>query len=126
MYAEDDGEVFLGRSAGGSQTQHSGETAKLIDEEIKRIIDYCYGTAKRLLDENRDKLELMKDALMEYETIDVEQINDIMDGRKPRPPADWSDPSSGSGSARSDASDDKASDESERTDNPIGGPASEH
>jgi len=126
MYAEDDGEVFLGRSAGGSQTQHSGETAKLIDEEIKRIIDYCYGTAKRLLDENRDKLELMKDALMEYETIDVEQINDIMDGRKPRPPADWSDPSSGSGSARSDASDDKVSDESERTDNPIGGPASEH
>jgi cell division protease FtsH len=122
MYAEDDGEVFLGRSAGGSQTHHSGETAKLIDEEIKSIIDFCYGTAKRLLDENRDKLELMKDALMEYETIDVEQINDIMEGRKPRPPADWSDDEGGSGSGARSA----AADEERAAEKPIGGPAGEH
>lgn len=122
MYAEDDGEVFLGRSAGGTPKHHSGETAKLIDEEVKSIIDFCYNRAKQILVDNRDKLELMKDALMEYETIDVDQINDIMEGRKPRPPADWSDRDSGSGSARVDASgaDDVI------VDKPIGGPASEH
>lgn len=128
MYAEDDGEVFLGRSAGGSQKQHSGETAKLIDEEVKSIIDYCYSKAKQLLDDNRDKLEMMKDALMEYETIDVEQINDIMAGRKPRPPADWSDTDSGSGSARADTSDDTRDGKSDdsRSDKPVGGPVSDH
>jgi cell division protease FtsH len=124
MYAEDEGEVFLGRSAGGSQKHHSGETAKLIDEEVKSIIDSCYNRARNLLEENRDKLEMMKDALMEYETIDVEQINDIMDGRTPRPPADWSDTGdSGSGSSvRADAPADKES----GSEKPIGGPASEH
>lgn len=122
MYAEDDGEVFLGRSAGNTQTHHSGETAKLIDEEVKSIIDYCYSTAERLLHENRDKLELMKDALMEYETIDVEQINDIMDGRKPRAPADWSDHDGpGSGSARAEDASSNA-----ESDKPIGGPVGEH
>ena len=122
MYAEDDGEVFLGRSAGHSQTHHSGETAKLIDDEVKSIVDYCYSTAERLLHENRDKLELMKDALMEYETIDVEQINDIMDGRKPRPPADWSDHDGpGAGSARSESESGAA-----ESDKPIGGPVGEH
>src|SRR5690606_16939486 len=75
-YAEDDGEVFLGRSAGSNAKAHSGETAKLIDEEIKRIIDECYRRAKKILEDNRDRLELMKDALMEYETIDADQIND--------------------------------------------------
>ncbi len=120
MYAEDDGEVFLGRSAGGTPKHHSGETAKLIDEEVKAIIDYCYNTAKQILDDNRDKLELMKDALMEYETIDADQISDIMAGHRPRPPAEWSDRDSGSGSARATAADDPVSDK------PIGGPASEH
>ena len=122
MYAEDEGEVFLGRSAGGSQTHHSGETAKLIDEEVKSIIDYCYSTAKKLLEDNRDKLELMKDALMEYETIDAEQINDIMGGSKPRPPADWSDDNSDSGSARTESQNDNG----RTADKPIGGPAGEH
>jgi cell division protease FtsH len=121
MYAEDDGEVFLGRSAGGAQKHHSGETAKLIDDEVRSIIDFCYSRARRMLEENRDKLELMKDALMEYETIDAEQINDIMSGRKPRPPADWSDSNSGSGATRTEA---PASDV--MSDKPIGGPASEH
>src|SRR5690606_8008693 len=120
MYAEDDGEVFLGRSAGGAPKHHSGETAKLIDDEVKSIIDYCYNKARQILVDKRDKLEMMKDALMEYETIDSDQIDDIMDGRKPRPPAEWSDRDSGSGSARATAADDLVKDK------PIGGPASEH
>jgi len=119
-YAEDDGEVFLGRSAASSSKAHSGETAKVIDEEIKRIIDECYARARQILEENRDKLELMKDALLEYETIDADQISDIMAGHKPRPPADWHN-DSGSGSARSSRpAGDKPSDST------IGGPASEH
>ena len=119
-YAEDDGEVFLGRSAASSSKAHSGETAKVIDEEIKRIIDECYARARQILEENRDKLELMKDALLEYETIDADQISDIMAGHKPRPPADWHN-DSGSGSARSSRpARDKPSDST------IGGPASEH
>jgi cell division protease FtsH len=120
MYAEDEGEVFLGRSSASHSKAHSGETAKVIDEEIKRIIDDCYGRAKRILEENRDKLELMKDALLEYETIDADQIGDIMAGKKPRPPADWSHNDNGSGSARSSGRAAGAT-----PDSPIGGPASE-
>lgn len=121
MYADEENEVFLGRSAGGAPKHHSGETAKVIDEEVRSIIDFCYSRARRMLEDNRDKLELMKDALMEYETIDAEQINDIMSGRRPRPPADWSDSSSGSGSPRNETT---AADMMQ--DKPIGGPASEH
>jgi cell division protease FtsH len=120
MYGEDEGEVFLGRSAGGSPKHHSGETAKLIDDEVKSIIDSCYSRAKTILVENRDRLELMKDALMEYETIDAAQIDDIMEGRKPRPPADWSDRDSGSGSASVEKDEDNV------VEKPIGGPVSEH
>jgi cell division protease FtsH len=122
LYAEEDGEVFLGRSGGSGNKGHSGETAKIIDEEIKRIIDECYSRAKAILEEKRDRLELMKDALMEYETIDAEQINDIMDGRKPRPPADWSNNDTGSGSSSSEAQ----KPDSESKDSTIGGTASEH
>lgn len=121
-YAEDDGEVFLGRSTSSNSKAHSGETAKVIDEEIKRIIDECYKKAKTILEENRDKLELMKDALLEYETIDADQITDIMAGRKPRPPADWSSDGSGSGSTRSTVREP----ETNAGDSTIGGPASEH
>ena len=70
----------------GIGTPHySGATSKLIDEETRRIIDDCYGRAKRILEENRDILEAMKDALMEYETIDSEQVDDLMARRKVRP-----------------------------------------
>ncbi|MBB4865136.1 cell division protease FtsH [Pseudomonas nitritireducens] len=121
MYAEEEGEVFLGRSAGGQHSNISGETAKLIDQEVRRIIDDCYGTAKRLLEENRDKLDMMADALMKYETIDADQIDDIMAGRTPREPRDWQGGNSGSsGSATAPR------DEGGRQDNPIGGPAGEH
>ena len=121
MYAEEEGEVFLGRSAGSQHANVSGETAKLIDQEVRRIIDDCYGTAKRLLEENRDKLDMMADALMKYETIDADQIDDIMAGRVPREPRDWQGGGSGSsGSATA------SRDEGGRKENPIGGPAGEH
>ncbi|MBG6573287.1 ATP-dependent zinc metalloprotease FtsH [Pseudomonas aeruginosa] len=121
MYAEEEGEVFLGRSAGSQHANVSGETAKMIDQEVRRIIDDCYGTAKRLLDENRDKLEMMADALMKYETIDSDQIDDIMAGRVPREPRDWQ---GGSGTGTPPAN----LEESGRRENtpPIGGPAGEH
>ena len=89
MYAEEEGEVFLGRSAGSQHANVSGETAKLIDEEVRSIIDHRYGTAKQILTENRDKLDMMAEALMKYETIDAPQIDDIMAGRPPREPRDW-------------------------------------
>ncbi|MEJ2755743.1 MAG: ATP-dependent zinc metalloprotease FtsH, partial [Gammaproteobacteria bacterium] len=91
MYEEEEGEVFLGRSV--TQRKHiSSQTAKEIDEEVRSIVDQCYETAERILKENRDKLEVMADALMLYETIDATQINDIMEGRTPRPPEYWNDP----------------------------------
>ncbi|CDF86289.1 ATP-dependent zinc metalloprotease FtsH [Pseudomonas knackmussii B13] len=117
MYAEEEGEVFLGRSAGSQHSNVSGETAKLIDQEVRRIIDDCYGTAKRLLDENRDKLDMMADALMKYETIDSDQIDDIMAGREPREPRDWQ---GGSGSTGSTTT---SRDDAGRKEKPIGGPA---
>jgi len=120
-YAEEDGAVFLGRSTSSNSKAHSGETARIIDEEIKRIIDECYTRAKALLEENRGKLELMKDALIEYETIDADQIADIMSGKKPRAPADWHNDDSGSGNVKRRAE----APESKSSDSTIGGPASE-
>ena len=121
LYSEDDGEVFLGRSAASQAKTVSGETAVAIDKEVRNIIDGCYAKAEQILEENRNLLELMKDALIEYETIDSEQIGDIMEGKKPRPPADWSDSDedSSSGESKIDA---------EEVDKPgsIGSPASEH
>ncbi|MEX0584699.1 MAG: ATP-dependent zinc metalloprotease FtsH, partial [Natronospirillum sp.] len=67
----------------------SEETARVVDQEVKDICVRCYGRAKQLLLDNMEKLEMMKDALLEYETIDVGQIDDIMNGQKPRPPRDW-------------------------------------
>lgn len=116
MYAEEEGEVFLGRSAGSQHSNISGDTAKQIDQEVRRIIDESYGTAKRLLEENRVKLDMMAEALMKYETIDAEQIDDIMSGRAPREPRDWQ----GGGGAPT------SSDHVDRPETPIGGPAGEH
>lgn len=85
VYGENEGEVFLGRSI----TTHknlSEATMQQVDQEIRRIIDEQYSLARRLLDENRDKVEAMTAALLEWETIDADQINDIMDGRPPRSP----------------------------------------
>ncbi|SDH89837.1 cell division protease FtsH [Propionivibrio dicarboxylicus] len=85
VYGENEGEVFLGRSV----TTHknvSEATMQKVDAEIRRIIDEQYGLARRLLEENRDKVEAMTAALLEWETIDAEQIDDIMAGKPPRPP----------------------------------------
>ncbi|MCK8666342.1 ATP-dependent zinc metalloprotease FtsH [Pseudomonas azerbaijanoccidens] len=117
MYAEEEGEVFLGRGGGGQSASFSGETAKLIDSEVRSIIDQCYGTAKQILTDNRDKLDAMADALMKYETIDADQIDDIMAGRPPREPRDWSGGSGTSGTPPVV--------QGERPETPIGGPAAD-
>ncbi len=118
MYAEEEGEVFLGRGGGGQSASFSGETAKLIDSEVRSIIDQCYGTAKQILTDNRDKLDAMADALMKYETIDADQIDDIMAGRTPREPRDWEGGSGTSGTPPVV--------QNERPETPIGGPAADH
>ena len=85
VYGENEGEVFLGRSV----TQHknlSEATMQKVDTEMRRIIDEQYGLARKLLEENRDKVEVMAQTLLEWETLDAEQIDDIMAGRPPRPP----------------------------------------
>ena len=91
LYAEDEGEVFLGRSV--TQTKHmSDDTAKLIDDEVRKIIDRNYERARRILVENMDIMHAMKDALMKYETIDAGQIDDLMARKEDiREPAGWAD-----------------------------------
>ena len=90
-YGEDEGSPFLGRSAASPSQTRSEETSKLIDSEIRLIIDSCYERAENLLKENLDKLNVMADALLKYETIDAPQIDDIMAGAQPREPKGWSD-----------------------------------
>ena len=89
-YSEEEDEVFLGRSI----TQHkaiSDETSHTIDKEIRNIINKNYKRSEQILKKNIDKLHLMADALIKYETIDADQIDDIMKGKAPRPPSDWND-----------------------------------
>ena len=128
LYFEEEAEVFLGRSAAMQPKTISSDTAIAIDKEVRKIIDTCYKKAEKLLENNKDKLELMKDALMEYETIDALQIDDIMAGKAPRPPADWSDNDSNN-KTESDGKDSDTSkvDKGETgKSSKIGGPASEH
>jgi len=120
-YEEDEGEVFLGKQM--SQRKHvSEQTSEEIDREVRAIIDSCYHRAKDLLESNREKLDLMAEALMQYETIDADQISDIMSGHKPRPPKDWRDQGPGPGAS---ASSDESGD-GETGDDAIGGPANTH
>jgi len=123
QYDDDQEELFLGRNGmGGGGKLLSAETQRVIDEEVRSIIDTCYAKARQILEDNRDKLEAMKDALLEYETIDAIQIDDIMAGRKPRPPSDWHDDDYYSGNKKP-MDDRNAVDPGSPT---IGGPASEH
>ena len=118
-YEANDEEVFLGHSV----TQHkvvSDETAHIIDEEVRSVIDRNYKRAEQILEDNRDKLDLMADALIKYETIDSEQIKDIMAGKVPRPPEDWSD------SDPEPPADKAEKDEEKPASGKIGGPASSH
>jgi len=104
VYGENEGEIFLGRSI----TTHknlSEATMQKVDAEIRRIIDEQYSLARRLIEDNRDKVDTMAKALLEWETLDSDQVNDIMAGRPPRPPkpATPPAPSSTSGSSPSPA-----------------------
>jgi len=90
LYAEDEGEVFLGKSM-SKATNMSDDTARAIDAEIKSLIDRNYDRAQKILEDNIDILHSMKDALMKYETIDAKQIDDLMNRTDVRPPADWDD-----------------------------------
>jgi cell division protease FtsH len=87
-YSDEEGEVFLGRSVTQTKTM-SDDTAKEIDSEIRLLINKSYEKATKIITENIDKLHIMSDTLMQYETIDRDQIDDIMMGVKPRPPKDW-------------------------------------
>ena len=118
MYAEDEGEVFLGRSV--TQTKHvSDDTAKIIDDEVKSLISRNYDRAEEILHSNKDKLEAMAEALMKFETIDTSQIDEIMDGKPPSPPKGWDDIDS------DDKPESKSKSDKEPTDSKIGGPASQ-
>lgn len=125
VFGEEEGEVFLGRSV----TQHktlSDETAHVIDEEIRNIVDRNYARAEKILKENVDILHAMSDALMTYETIDKEQIADIMNGKTPQPPKGWDDSSTSSGSSDNKNTTEPAEKDKLSSDNKIGGPAGEH
>ncbi len=130
-YSEEEGEIFLGHSV----TQHknvSDETAYAIDKEVRAIVDRNYERARKILTENLDKLHMMADALMKYETIDSDQIDDIMAGKEPRPPRDWGQyegpGSSGSAPDTDTADSDDTAKERDKSspDGKIGGPASQH
>ncbi len=128
LYSEDEGEVFLGRSAASQSKTVSSDTAIAIDKEVREIIDVCYGKATKILESNRDILDMMKDALMEYETIDADQINDLMERKKPRPPADWSDSDNNdAGSMNTEEVESSGKKEKDsKGSGKIGGPAGEH
>lgn len=123
-YEEDEGEVFLGKQV--AQRKHMSEqTAEEIDREVRVIIDRCYATAKEILEANRDKLEAMTEALMLYETIDRPQIDDIMEGRTPRPPSGWDGKDDGKGSAPKPPEEPEPV-ETADTDAPLDGAAESH
>jgi len=112
-YAEEEGEVFLGKTVSKQKTV-SNETASTIDSEIRKIIDEQYSRAKKLIKDNIDKMHTMADALMKWETIDSKQIDDIMNGKEPKPPESWSD---------DDSSDSGDTTQSTKT-SPVSNPAS--
>jgi cell division protease FtsH len=98
VYADNEGEVFLGRSV-TKTTNISEATMQKVDSEVRRIIDEQYALARKIIEDNRDRVEAITKALLEWETIDREQIDDIMAGKAPRPPKDWTPrtPPSGGG-----------------------------
>ncbi len=104
VYAENEGEVFLGRSI-TKTTNVSEETMRKVDQEIRRIIDEQYALARKLIEDNSDKMHMMAKALLDWETIGIEQLDDIMAGRPPRPPKDLSPPSPGRGPSAPQAPD---------------------
>ena len=114
LYDEEDGEVFLGMSAGSQPKSISAQTAREIDEEVRKIIDECYSGARAILEEHEDTLHRMADALLELETLTPAQADDIMAGAKPRVPPDTPTRPTSPGSSEGSEP------------GPIGGPAGEH
>jgi cell division protease FtsH len=119
-YGEDEN-----RAPGVAGNPISGKTSNEIDAEVRRIIDDCYARSHKLLEENRDILEAMKDALMEYETLDADQVNDLMERRKVRPPHDWHDSDLGGGGGTPAESDSESKKKADKG-NPVGGPVNGH
>jgi len=122
-YDEGGEEVFLGRSAAMQSKAVSDETAMHIDQEVRSIVDECYATAEKLLQDNIDKLHMMAEALILYETLDTDQIDAIMEGRMPDPPSEFSD---GEGGSSASADDEAGESDAKDSSGPIGGPAREH
>lgn len=119
LYAEEEGEVFLGR--GMSQAKHvSDDTTKLIDQEIRTLIDRNYDRAKQILEDNMDIMHAMKDALMKYETIDAGQIDDLMDRKSDiREPAGWGDNPSNKSEAKPEAKAESKDEEEKPAEQPV-------
>jgi len=116
VYGENESEVFMGRDIATNKNL-SEKTANLVDAEVSRIIDEEYARARKILDENRDKVEVMTKALIEWETIDSSQIGEIMKGKEPTPPSDLPKPKKGS---KGDSDDEKGSPEVKpQMDNPA-------
>ena len=111
LYGEDESQA-----PGGGNTHYSEDTSREIDQEVRNILNEAYSTATKLLEDNRDILEAMKDALIEFETIDADQVDDLMSRRKVRPPKQWDDDSDN----KSGGSDTPAQDA--KGEGPIGGP----
>ena len=113
LYGEDESQ-----QPGGGNAHYSEDTSREIDQEVRTILDDAYSQAKKLLEDNRDILEVMKEALMEYETIDADQVDDLMNRRKVRPPHQWDDNDTDKGAGNH-------SSEPVKKDGPIGGPVEE-
>jgi cell division protease FtsH len=131
MYEGGQDEVFLGQPGGGAGSNVSAATRASIDAEIRSIVDGCYTSAQKVLEDNRDKLDAMAEALMKYETIDSPQIDDIMEGKAPRPPKGWGGTTTNGGSGPSAGSESVAKEpdvpaDEEKPSGGVGGPAEGH
>ena len=129
LYDEEDGEVFLGMSAAAQPKPISSDTAREIDQEVRSIVEGCYATAQRILEENKDKLDKMAEALVELETLTPEQADDIMAGRAPRivePPPQPVEEDGVQEASGEEKGEKPSSSPSRGGSRPIGGPIEEH
>ena len=129
LYDEEDGEVFLGMSAAAQPKPISSDTAREIDQEVRSIVEGCYATAQRILEENKDKLDKMAEALVELETLTPEQADDIMAGRTPRivePPPQPVEEDGAQEASGEEKGEKPSSSPSRGGSRPIGGPIEEH
>ena len=120
LYGEDESQ-----NPGGGNTHYSEDTSRQIDNEVRTILDDAYKQAKKLLEDNRDILEAMKDALMEFETIDADQVDDLMHRRKVRPPQNWDNDDSDNGAGKQSAASSEEAVSEPAKEGPIGGPVEE-